>query len=153
MVYTGPLDEFFDSCYGTLPYRSLLFRFETVHAERFQDFPVVNYPNEYDYTRVTEFKYLTGQRHHSSTVVFEYPQAEGDPYYPVPRAENRALAKRYEELAVERRDVWFVGRLATYRYYNMDQVTAQALKAVRRIADHLAGRDGGQNGRVALADA
>ena len=95
---------------------------------------VVNYPNDHDYTRITEFKYLTGQAHKKTSVVYEYPASEGDPYYPVPTPENGALYKRYAELAVRTRGVHFVGRLATYRYYNMDQVVAQALTLVKQLA-------------------
>jgi UDP-galactopyranose mutase len=127
MIYTGPVDSFFDYRYGKLPYRSLEFRHETHDVEVFQEAPVVNYPNGQPYTRVTEFKYLTGQVHKKTGVVYEYPQAEGDPYYPIPRAENAELYKKYEELAGARSDVHFVGRLATYKYYNMDQIVAQAL--------------------------
>jgi UDP-galactopyranose mutase len=93
----------------------------------------VNYPNEHPYTRVTEFKYLTGQRHAKTSLVYEYPRAEGDPYYPVPQPENAALYKRYKALADDLADVHFVGRLATYKYYNMDQVVAQALAVFRRL--------------------
>ena len=94
----------------------------------------MNFPNEHPYTRCTEFKYLTGQEHPKTTVVYEYPQAEGDPYYPVPRPENKELYERYKELADATEGVWFVGRLATYKYYNMDQVVAQALAVFRKIA-------------------
>ena len=135
MVYTGPVDEFFDLRYGKLPYRSLEFRFETHGVPRLQPAAVVNYPNEHEYTRVTEFKYLTGQEHPKTTVVYEYPRAEGDPYYPVPRPENAELYRAYKALAGELDDVVFVGRLATYKYYNMDQVVAQALATFRRLAD------------------
>ena len=103
------------------------FRFETLHKSVHQPAAVVNYPNEYPYTRSTEFKYLTGQEHPFTTLVFEYPQAMGDPYYPVPRPENTELFKRYRALADQTPGVHFVGRLATYKYYNMDQVVAQAL--------------------------
>jgi UDP-galactopyranose mutase len=133
MVYTGPVDEFFDCEYGKLPYRSLDFRFETHPVERYQEFPVINYPNDYPYTRVTEFKYLTGQEHPRTALVYEYPRADGDPYYPVPRPENAELYKRYKALADETDGVYFVGRLATYKYYNMDQVVAQALATYDRI--------------------
>ncbi|MFL5966069.1 MAG: UDP-galactopyranose mutase [Gaiellaceae bacterium] len=133
MVYTGPVDEFFDLRYGKLPYRSLEFKFETLDYEWFQPAPVVNFPNEHLYTRCTEFKYLTGQEHAKTTVVYEFPRAEGDPYYPVPRPENGELYKRYKALADATRGVHFVGRLATYKYYNMDQVVAQALAMFRRI--------------------
>ena len=137
IVYTGPIDEFFDFRYGKLPYRSLEFRFETRDVDVHQAAPVVNYPNEHPYTRVTEFKYLTGQEHPRTTLVYEYPQAEGDPYYPVPRPENAELYAQYKELA-DRSDAVFVGRLATYKYYNMDQVVAQALAVYRRL---VAGRE------------
>jgi UDP-galactopyranose mutase len=133
MVYTGPVDEFFDCRYGKLPYRSLEFRHETVNAPVFQPAPVVNYPNEHPYTRVTEFKYLTGQEHPKSAIVYEVPCDGGDPYYPVPRPENAELYARYRALAEQTARVHFVGRLATYRYYNMDQVVAQALTTYARI--------------------
>jgi UDP-galactopyranose mutase len=145
-AYTGPIDEFFDFRYGRLPYRSLEFRFETHDRPVFQPAPVVNYPNEHPYTRVTEFKYLTGQEHAKTTVVYEYPRAEGDPYYPVPRPENAELYRRYKELAYALEDVVFVGRLATYRYYNMDQVVAQALATFRRL-EETGGRTNGAVGR------
>ena len=134
MIYTGPIDEFFDYRFGTLPYRSLEFRFETRDELVAQPAPVVNYPNEHPYTRVTEFKYLTGQEHTKTTLVYEYPRRDGDPYYPVPRPENALLYKRYKALADATVGVHFVGRLATYKYYNMDQVVAQALTMFRRIS-------------------
>lgn len=134
MVYTGPIDEFFHCCYGKLPYRSLEFKHETIDQEMFQQAPVVNYPNEHvPYTRITEFKYLTGQEHAKTSVVYEFPRAEGDPYYPVPKPENNALYKKYQALAEATPDVHFVGRLATYKYYNMDQIVAQALTVCAKI--------------------
>ena len=132
-IFTGPVDEYFGFRYGPLPYRSLEFKHETYNQERFQSAAVVNYPNDHEYTRVTEFKYLTGQQSPKTSVVFEHPRAEGDPYYPIPRPENAALYARYKELADRRPDVHFVGRLATYKYYNMDQVVAQALVTYRKI--------------------
>ena len=137
MIYTGPIDEYFNFCYGKLPYRSLEFRWETRDLELAQPVAVINYPNEYPYTRVTEFKHLTGQVHPKTTLVYEYPRAEGDPYYPVPKPENADLYKRYKALADNTPGVHFVGRLATYKYYNMDQVTAQALATFNRIKDGL----------------
>jgi UDP-galactopyranose mutase len=134
VIYTGPIDAYFDHRYGALPYRSLEFRFETAHRSVYQAAPVINYPNDYAYTRVTEFKHLTGQEHAKTTVVYEHPKAEGDPYYPIPRRENAELYRKYEALAAETRGVHFVGRLATYRYYNMDQVIAQALTLYARLA-------------------
>ncbi|MEY2572844.1 MAG: UDP-galactopyranose mutase [Verrucomicrobiota bacterium] len=155
MIYTGPIDEFFDLRFGKLPYRSLQFRHETHDRERFQPAAVVNYPNEHDYTRITEFKYLTGQEHRQTSVVYEFPKAEGDPYYPIPQAANAAVYKQYRELAEATPGVRFVGRLATYRYYNMDQVIAQALTVYKKIAGEEAGiremKNGHRNGEVAAA--
>ncbi len=133
VIYTGPVDEYFDCRFGKLPYRSLEFAFETLPTRFHQAVAVVNYPNDYAYTRVTEFKHLTGQEHAKTTLVYEYPRAEGDPYYPVPRPENAALYGRYKALAVATPGVQFVGRLATYKYYNMDQVVAQSLATFERI--------------------
>jgi UDP-galactopyranose mutase len=135
LVYTGPIDEYFDYCFGRLPYRSLQFRHQTHDLRRFQDAPVVNYPNENPYTRVTEFKWLTGQEHDKTSVVYEYPTDEGDPYYPVPRPENQERYRQYERLAATTPGVHFAGRLGTYRYYNMDQVVAQALTLARKLLD------------------
>ncbi len=137
LIFTGPVDEFFNWRYGKLPYRSLRFDHRTVDVEQFQPVAVVNYPMTEDYTRITEYKHLTGQKAPKTSLTYEYPSDVGDPYYPVPRAENEALYKKYEALANERDDVWFVGRLATYRYYNMDQVVGQALATFRRIQEAL----------------
>jgi UDP-galactopyranose mutase len=133
VIYTGPVDEFFDYKYGKLPYRSLEFKHETHNTPVYQAAPVVNYPNEHLYTRITEFKYLTGQEHQKSSIVYEYPRAEGDPYYPVPRPENAELYKKYQALAAATTGTHFVGRLATYKYYNMDQVVAQGLTLFRKL--------------------
>lgn len=133
MIYTGPIDEFFDYRFGELPYRSLLFKHKTLNQPVYQSAPVVNYPNEHPYTRITEFKYLTGQEHPKTSIVYEFPRAEGDPYYPVPRPENTELYKKYKALADSTPDVHFVGRLATYKYYNMDQVIAQALMTYQQL--------------------
>ncbi len=133
LIFTGPVDEFFDYRYGKLPYRSLQFKFETLDERQHQPIAVINYPNEHLYTRVTEFKHLTGQDHEKTTLVYEYPCSEGDPYYPVPQIENAELYKQYKALAEKTRGVHFCGRLGTYRYYNMDQVTAQALTLYARI--------------------
>jgi UDP-galactopyranose mutase len=134
MVFTGPIDEYFDYRFGKLPYRSLGFEYETIETAQAQQVAVVNYPNEQLYTRVTEFKHLTGQIHPKTTRVYEHPQAQGDPYYPIPRAENARLYQRYQDLATQTPGVTFVGRLGTYKYYNMDQVVAQALATFARIA-------------------
>jgi UDP-galactopyranose mutase len=133
VVFTGPVDEYFDFRFGKLPYRSLEFKFETLETARHQPVAVVNYPNDNVFTRITEIKHITGQEHGKTTLVTEYPRAEGDPYYPVPRPENAALYRRYQELADATEGVHFVGRLATYKYYNMDQVVAQALATYSRI--------------------
>jgi UDP-galactopyranose mutase len=134
LIFTGPIDEFFGHCFGKLPYRSLEFRHETLDTRRFQPVAVVNYPAEdVPYTRITEYKYLTGQVHPKTSISYEFSRAEGDPYYPVPRPENQALYKRYEALGAARPDVTFVGRLGTYKYYNMDQVVGQALATYRRM--------------------
>jgi UDP-galactopyranose mutase len=134
LIYTGPIDEYFGFRFGKLPYRSLRFDHRTLDEEWHQPVAVVNYPSEdVPYTRVTEYKHLTGQQHPRTTITSEYPSADGDPYYPVPRAENQALYKRYEALADATGNVTFVGRLATYRYYNMDQIVGQALATFRRI--------------------
>jgi len=134
MIYSGPVDEFFDMRYGKLPYRSLEFKHETHNKSVFQPAPVVNYPNEHLYTRITEFKYLTGQEHSKTSIVYEFPRAEGDPYYPVPRPENAEIYKKYKALADATSGVHFVGRLATYKYYNMDQCVAQALTVYNQIS-------------------
>ena len=136
LIYSGPIDEFFDYRYGKLPYRSLAFQHETVDVPQFQPVGVVNYPDEaISYTRITEYKHLTGQTHTRTALTYEFPSAEGDPYYPVPRAENAELYRKYQALAEARQNVTFVGRLATYRYYNMDQVVGQALAIFNKLAE------------------
>jgi UDP-galactopyranose mutase len=147
LVYTGPVDEFFDYRFGRLPYRSLKFRHQTLNQERLQPVAVINYPNDHEYTRVTEFKHLTGQAHAKTSVVYEYPCDGGDPYYPIPRAENAALYKQYEALAARNAEIHFSGRLATYKYYNMDQVVAQALTLCSKLSatsrDYVMGKQPG----------
>ena len=134
IIYTGPIDEYFDFRFGKLPYRSLKFDHQTLDQEWFQPVAVVNYPSEdVPFTRISEYKHLTGQEAPVTTITYEYPSAEGDPYYPIPRPENQELFKKYEALADETGDVTFVGRLATYRYYNMDQIVGQALATFRRM--------------------
>jgi UDP-galactopyranose mutase len=133
-VFTGPIDEYYQYRFGRLPYRSL--RFEHVHlsnVEQYQSVGTVNYPNDHNYTRITEFKHLTGQQHTGTSIVREIPLAHGEPYYPIPNPANEALYKRYEGLAETESDVVFIGRLAQYRYYNMDQVVAAALAATRKL--------------------
>lgn len=133
-IYTGPIDEYFGHRFGALPYRSLAFQHETLDQRRFQPVAVVNFPDEaVPYTRITEYKHLTGQVHRQTSISYEIPQDGGDPYYPIPRPENAALYKRYAALAGEHPEVSFVGRLGSYRYYNMDQVVGQALAHYRRM--------------------
>ncbi len=142
IIYSGPIDEYFDFRFGKLPYRSLKFDHRTLNEERHQPVAVVNYPSpDVPYTRISEYKHLTGQQAPVTTITYEYPSAEGDPYYPIPRPENQALFKRYEALADETEGVTFVGRLATYRYYNMDQIVGQALATFRRMQDRLGARE------------
>ena len=134
IIYTGPIDEYFDFRFGKLPYRSLKFDHRTLEEERHQPVAVVNYPSpDVPYTRISEYKHLTGQESPVTTITYEYPSAEGDPYYPIPRPENQELFKKYEALADRTEGVTFVGRLATYRYYNMDQIVGQALATFRRM--------------------
>ncbi|MDQ6780692.1 MAG: UDP-galactopyranose mutase [Candidatus Eremiobacteraeota bacterium] len=133
VIYTGPIDEFFEYRYGKLPYRSLRFEHVTQERERYQPVAVVNYPNEHAYTRVTEYKHLTGQSHPKTSISYEYSQAEGDPYYPVPQPENARLYQQYKLLADTMSNVHFAGRLGTYKYYNMDQVVAQALSLYAKM--------------------
>ncbi|WDL95295.1 UDP-galactopyranose mutase [Alicyclobacillus sp. ALC3] len=127
LVYTGPVDEFFHYQLGRLPYRSLRFREETVDAEQVQPVATVNYPNDHDYTRVTEMKHITGQSNPQTALIYEYPSAEGDPFYPVPTEANKALYARYASLAKDTPNVTFAGRLGSYQYLNMDQAVGQAL--------------------------
>jgi len=144
LVFTGPIDEYFGYCYGKLPYRSFEFRHETLNTTQLQPVAVINYPSEsVPYTRITEYKHLTGQDCARTSITYEYPSAEGDPYYPIPLPENQALFKRYEALALAQADASFVGRLATYRYYNMDQVVGQALATYRRLVARWDGQHAG----------
>ena len=131
LIYTGPADEYFHGKHGKLPYRSVDFLMETYDLESYQDAPVVNYPNDFDYTRITEFKKLTGQEHRKTTIMKEFPKAEGEPYYPFPTAEARAQFALYQEEMKAEKNVYFLGRLAEYRYYNMDAVVRSALNLYR----------------------
>ncbi|VEF10899.1 UDP-galactopyranose mutase [Pseudomonas fluorescens] len=134
VIYCGPIDEYFDFQLGRLPYRSLRFEHQTLEQERYQPVAVVNFPDpEVPYTRITEYKHLTGQVHPCTSITREFPCDEGDPYYPVPRAENVELYKRYKAHAEQTPNVTFLGRLGTYKYYNMDQVVGQALALYRDI--------------------
>jgi UDP-galactopyranose mutase len=142
LIYTGPIDAYFDYCFGKLPYRSINFKSQTIDAECFQPTGTVNYPMSQPYTRITEFKHLTGQKHAKTSIVYEYPTAEGDPYYPIPRKENTEMYNQYKSLASSERNTFFTGRLGTYKYYNMDQVVAQSLALFKKIGgkeDHMNG--------------
>ncbi|MBF0518415.1 MAG: UDP-galactopyranose mutase [Nitrospirae bacterium] len=134
IIYTGPVDYFFDHMHGKLPYRSQSFEFETHDTEYFQEVAVVNYPNDFRYTKITESKHFTYQKHHQTTIVKEYPEAEGEPYYPMPMENARKQYERYAKEAEKLKTVYFAGRLAQYRYYNMDQAIKQALDLVGTIA-------------------
>ncbi|HVX28740.1 MAG TPA: UDP-galactopyranose mutase [Parafilimonas sp.] len=148
LIYTGPVDDYFNNCYGKLPYRSIDFKFETFDMEFFQPTGTVNYPNNHAYTRITEFKYLTGQKHLKTSIVYEYPTAEGDPYYPIPCPENNSMYKKYKLLADTLPNVYFTGRLGTYKYYNMDQVVAQSLALYKKLSTHETKEINGHKGEL-----
>ncbi len=153
LIFTGPIDEYFDFRFGKLPYRSIEFKFETLDQEKFQETGTINYPNDYGFTRITEFKHLSGQKHHKTSIVYEFPKTNGDSYYPIPRPENASIYKQYHQLALQMKNTYFVGRLATYKYYNMDQVVAQALATFKQIRDNE--RDGSKtltNHNIVLND-
>ena len=136
LIFTGPIDEYFDHCFGRLPYRSLRFEPETLPQEYFQPAMQVNYPNDHDFTRIVEIKHARGQKLPSTTIVREYPQNFGpghEPYYPIPALDAKALYSKYAERAALEKNVGFVGRLATYRYYNMDQIVGMALAEFNRL--------------------
>jgi UDP-galactopyranose mutase len=133
MVYTGKIDEFFDYKYGRLPYRSLRFEFETLDKEKYQEAPVVNYPNDYDFTRVTEYKQLTGQVCSKTTISREYPQEEGDPYYPVPNDYSKEMVEKYHAEVAKLKNIFFLGRLAEYKYYNMDYVVSRSIQKFKEV--------------------
>lgn len=133
IIFTGCIDEFFNMKYGKLPYRSLNFIEETYDKEFYQTVGVVNYPNDYDYTRITEYKYLTGQKHDKTTIMKEISSSTGEPYYPIPKQENKELYSQYKEEADTNKDVYFLGRLGTYSYMNMDAVVQQALEFSENI--------------------
>ena len=133
LIYTGPIDAYFGFCCGPLAYRSIRFEFETLPRASYQPEAVVNYPNDYDFTRITECKKLSGQQHPRTTILREYPCAEGEPFYPFPNAACRALYERYRALASGEKNVYFLGRLAEYRYYNMDETVRSALDLFERL--------------------
>lgn len=136
LIYTGMIDEYYGFRFGPLPYRSLRFEPETLEQEYFQPVMQVNYPNDHEFTRIIEIKHATGQKLPRTTIVREYP-ADYEPgkeaYYPIPAPDSKAIYAKYAELAEAEKNVSFVGRLACYRYYNMDQVVAQALSEFEKI--------------------
>lgn len=127
LIYTGPIDYFYDYEFGKLLYRSIKFKFETYDKESYQPTASSRYPMDYDYTRITEFKKMTGQKHEKTTILKEFPCFGGEPYYPYPTAEWKALAEKYREKAAKEKNVIFLGRLAEYKYYDMDDVIRRAL--------------------------
>jgi UDP-galactopyranose mutase len=136
VIYSGPIDEYFDCVFGSLPYRSLRFEHETLAQEFFQPAVQVNYPNDFDFTRIVEIKHATGQNIPVTSIVREYPQDYGpgrEPYYPIPTPASRALYGRYAALAAREANTTFIGRLGTYRYYNMDQCVGLALAEFDRL--------------------
>jgi UDP-galactopyranose mutase len=130
MIYTGPIDSFFDYQFGKLPYRSLRFEHETFAQEYYQEYQQINYPNDYDFTRIVEWKHATGQKSSVTTITREYSLLAGDgmeKYYPIPREDNHELCRKYKQEVDKLQNVIFCGRLADYKYYNMDQIVARAL--------------------------
>jgi len=136
-IYTGPIDAFFESAHGDLPYRSLRFESVTKRLKYYQEVATVNCPYEYGFTRITEWKHLTGQQHPLTTVTFEYPgpyvPGQNEPYYPTPQEATQRVYQRYcQEAAKLEGKVFFAGRLADYRYYNMDEAVARALEVFKK---------------------
>jgi UDP-galactopyranose mutase len=135
LIYTGPIDEFFEYKYGKLPYRSLQFIQEHYNIAYYQEVGTVNYPNDYEYTRITEYKYLTGQKSDSTSITKEIPRAQGEPYYPIPKKENKELYNQYAKETLTLKDIYFIGRLANYKYANMDVVVADAMALISCLVD------------------
>ncbi len=135
LFFTGPIDQFFDNKFDKLQYRSLRFEFTTYDQEYYQENSVINYPNDYDFTRIVEYKHFTKQKHPKTTVSREYSTWEGEPYYPVPNERNQEIYHKYQEEAekAEKDNIYFVGRLANYKYFNMDQAFKNALDLFARL--------------------
>ncbi len=134
LIFTGPIDSYFGYKYGRLKYRSLNFSFKEFDKEYIQRTAVINYPNDFPYTRTTEFKHITGQSHPKTILMYEFPCDTGDPYYPVQNSETLAVFKKYKDMVGRTKKTLFVGRLGTYQYLNMDQVVEQSLSTFDRIA-------------------
>lgn len=133
LIYTGPIDYFFDYEFGRLPYRSIRFEYENYDKEWFQENSVINYVGAEPFTRVSEYKYFTGQKANSTIVSFEFPTINGEPYYPTLTEHSKEIFGKYKIETSKINNVHFVGRLANFQYYNMDQVVAAALKKFEEI--------------------
>lgn len=133
LIWTGAIDDFFNYKYGKLPYRSLRFEHETFDIEYYQPVSQINYPHDYDFTRIVEIKHATGQRCYKTTIVKEYPDINGEPYYPIPRPESEAIYHKYKKEVEKLKNIYFIGRLAEYKYLNMDQVVDRALNLFERL--------------------
>ena len=140
-IYSGPIDEYFAYQYGKLPYRSIEFKFETIDKPNYQPAATINYPNDYDFTRVTEYKWLTGQVHRKTTIGMEYSNSEGEPNYPIPRTENKELYGKYAELASKEGNIYFIGRLGRYQYLNMDLAVKSAMELIKKQFPGIADSD------------
>ena len=138
LIYTGSIDYFFDYQFGPLPYRSLKFVFKTLNKKWFQPVGVVNYPNNYKFTRIAEFKHLTGQEYFKTTICYEYPQDyvpdKNIPCYPIPKKETQEIYEKYKNAAQKLKTVYFVGRLAEYKYFNMDMCVKKGMEIGRNCA-------------------
>ncbi len=137
LIFTGQLDDLFNDEFGALPYRSVDMKFETVDAENYQPAATVNYPNNYDFTRITEFKKIHPTKSPSTTILKEYPQdyarGKNTPYYPIFTDENKARFEQYAQKAARIKNLITVGRLAEYRYYDMDDIVRRALDVFNSI--------------------
>lgn len=138
IFFTGRIDNYFKDLYWPLEYRSLNFEFETLNQEFFQESTSINYPNTEKFTRITEPKHATGQKHNKTTIIKEYSTWEWEPYYPVPRERNKKLYEQYKDEAkkLEKNWIYFVGRLAEYKYFNMDQTVKNALDLIHKIQEN-----------------
>jgi len=136
LIYTGPIDYFFDYIYGKLPYRSLKFKFKSINEKFYQEVAQVNFPNEYEFTRITEYKHITGQENFFSTIAIEFPEeyiiGKNEPYYPIPKLENNKIYNMYRAESNKYKSILFLGRLSDYKYYNMDQIVARALMTFKK---------------------